>query len=299
MFFVCAIFALNKKCGRLLLMKNKTISIVYLSAGLCSLIYFIALISTDFAFYPSFSDCWLLLFLLCLAAFLIIHKRPANKKYIFLEQCKNKIRIAVKIIISIFLLIAAVNLFFICTPKVADGTVETEYLIMLGGGIKQDKTISATPLKRLEKSAEYLNNHPNTKVIVSGGQCNFSPCAEAPVLKYNLEKLGVDSNRIIMDDKAQDTIQNFIYSAQIIAEQKNISLKEVIEEPITIVTSRFHLRRSLRLAKRLGFKKVYGLASKTPALFVVNSYCREICSYIKLNLRILLTGKPESLAEEK
>lgn len=278
-------------------MKNKTASYIYLSTGILSFAYYIALKCANFSFVPSFAECWLLLSAILIVAFVFVHKRSVEKKYCFLEPCKKWIRNFVKVALSVCILISVVNLIFICTPDVSNEKVETDYLILLGGGINQDGTLSATPRKRLERAAEYLKEHPKTKIIVTGGKGRFAPCAEAPVLAKNLVELGVDSSRILEEDKALDTIQNFSYSADIISKEENISIDKVLKEPVTVVTSGFHLRRAMRLAKRMGFESIQGVAAKTPAVYVVNCYCREICSYIKLNLRILLTGKPCSLVE--
>jgi len=86
-----------------------------------------------------------------------------------------------------------------------------------------------------------------------------------------------------------------LFSVKILSEYENKTVQEILNAPVAVVTSDFHLARAERLAKRSGFTDVYGVASKTPALFVLNSYSREICSYIKLNLRILFTGKPSLL----
>lgn len=278
-------------------MKNRTASYIYLATGILSFVYYVVLKCANFSFVPSFAECWLVLSAILIVAFVFVHKRSAEKKYCFLEPCKKWNRNFVKIALSICILIAVVNLIFICTPTSSKNEIETDYLILLGGGINQDGTLAATPRKRLERAVEYLKEHPKTKIIVTGGKGRFAPCTEAPVLAKNLVELGVDSGRILEEDKALDTIQNFSYSVNLIANRENVSIEEVLKEPVTVVTSGFHLRRAMRLAKRMGFESIQGVAAKTPAVYVANCYCREICSYIKLNLRIMLTGKPCSLVE--
>lgn len=277
-------------------MKNKTAYIISGTIALFCGVYFCLLLSTDFSLYPSFSDCWIILAVLFGALFFKLKKEPAKEKFRPLKKFPQWIRITIAAVLLLCVLIATINLAFICTPKTADSSEETSYLIVLGGGIKQNATLGATPRKRIEKAAIFLKQHPQTKVIVTGGKGDFAPCAEAPILAEYLSSLGISNDRILQEDKARDTIQNFYLSAQLIAQDQNISLAQVLKQPITVVTSKFHLRRSLRLAKRMGFTQVNGLASKTPALFVINSYCREICSYIKLNLRIWFTKQPQPIA---
>jgi uncharacterized SAM-binding protein YcdF (DUF218 family) len=272
-------------------MKNKTVLFIYIVCAIVFAAYFAALqIASPSVL--SFSYFWLFLAALSSYAALRGGKR----------QDAEKVRkhTARRCIISFLLLcmcIAAINLVFICTPAESDGSAETAYIIVLGGGIRRDGTLTDVPKKRIEKAAEWMKQHPQAKAIVTGGQGKFAPCAEAPVLAVELEKYGIGQERIIQEDNAKDTIQNFEYSAELIAADQNsflhpVTVQDVLLQPVTVVTSKFHLRRAERLASRMGFKTVYGLGTKTAPLFVVNSYCREIFAYIKLNLRIFLTGKP-------
>jgi uncharacterized SAM-binding protein YcdF (DUF218 family) len=80
-----------------------------------------------------------------------------------------------------------------------------------------------------------------------------------------------------------------------LADYADVSEQEILESRIMVITNAFHLRRALRLTKRMGFKNTKGIAAKIPWYSVPHSYLREICSYIKLNVRILLTGKPKPI----
>ena len=80
-----------------------------------------------------------------------------------------------------------------------------------------------------------------------------------------------------------------------LAEFRGVSRQEVLETSTAIVTSRFHLRRSERLARRIGYTNIKGIPAACPAIYVPHNYLREICAYVKLNLRILLTGEPSRL----
>jgi uncharacterized SAM-binding protein YcdF (DUF218 family) len=132
---------------------------------------------------------------------------------------------------------------------------------------------------------------------VSGGTLHFLPVAEAPELKKLLEKNGVEASRILVEDQALDTIQNFKYSCKMLADFEGVSQQQILDSRIAVVTSYFHLRRAERLAKRMGFTQIKGIGSKTSPINVPHCYVREICAYIKLNLRILLTGQPKKLTD--
>lgn len=176
---------------------------------------------------------------------------------------------------------AAVNLFFILNPKLYDGTENASYVILLGGGITKDAKLAKSVENRVRAAAEYLKAHPSAIVVVTGGKGSFAPCAEAEVLKLALAAFGIDESRILEEDKAKDTFENFLFSAEVLSEHGQISKKAVLDSSVAVVTSRFHLARAEKIAERIGFSNVYGVAADIPPLFVLNSYCREICAFAK------------------
>lgn len=272
------------------------LSLIFLVLSVLSGAYFIliniASPGTFFGTIFSFSAVWFLLAVFFAVLFSL--ERRKVLKIIF-----GRISRAVKIILASLVfagfLIAVLNLFFICNPQLSNGKENVKYVIVLGGGITKDARLTDSVQNRVRVASEYLKAHPNSLAVVTGGKGSFSPCPESDVLKPALASYGIDESRILAENKAKDTIQNFMFSAELFAEHEGISVEEVLVSPVAVVTSDFHLARAERLAARMGFSDVYGVASKTPPLFVLNSYCREICSYIKLNLRILFTGKPKHL----
>ncbi len=215
----------------------------------------------------------------------------------FIKKIRLSVKLAFCFCAGILFLIFGINLFFICNPRLADGSEDVKYVIVLGGGITKDAQLTTSVQKRVKTAADYLKKHEKTLAVVTGGKGKFSPCPESDVLKPALESYGIEKDRVLAENKAKDTIENFLFSVKLISEKENISVSDVLNANVAVVTSDFHLARAERLSKRMGFKNVYGVASKTPLIFVLNSYMREICCYVKLNLRILLTGKPVNLQE--
>lgn len=238
-----------------------------------------------------FSIVWFWLGIFFIVLFLM--RRFSTWKFI-----KKRVKVVLASGVSVFAVIAIVNLCLITHPRLSNGTEKVDYVILLGGGITKDARLTDSVQHRVEVCGEYVKNHPEAITVVTGGQGPFSPCPESDVLKPSLVACGVDENRILPEPKAKDTIQNFQYSVQVLSQATGKTVEEILHSPVAVVTSDFHIARAERLAKRMGFTNVYGVASKTPSLFVVNSYAREIFCYIKLNLRILLTKKPVSLASK-
>jgi uncharacterized SAM-binding protein YcdF (DUF218 family) len=282
-------------------MKNRTTAYILLIIALAALGYFTALKIASPGFIISFTCIWFAAGVASLTACFIFFRRNKNDK----AECrwwKHLPAWAQKTMASFLaasVLAACISLYYILTPRLSDGQEKVNYLIILGGGIRQDATLGPVPLERIKKAAEYMKVHPEVKAVVTGGKGPLEPCTEALVMAKALAAQGISETRILQEGRARDTIQNFSYSAQIASADAGISIKDFLASPIAVVTSDYHLGRAERLAGREGYATLYGIAAETPALFIPDTYCREICSYIKLELRILLTGKPAAISTEQ
>ena len=241
----------------------------------------------------SFTHIWL-----ALGAYLIfVAIYRIKTKHSFWSVWKRWVKLTVVSLGTIAAVISIINLTLILTPAVVGTDEKAEHVILLGGGISKDGKLPKSVMTRVEKAAEYLNKNPESICVVTGGTLDWLPCPEAPELKRQLVLAGVNPERILVEDQAKDTIQNFQLSCKMLAEYQQTSVKEILETPTAVVTSRFHLRRSERLARRMGFTNIKGIPAACPPVYVLHNYVREICAYVKLNLRILLTGKPTSLIQ--
>lgn len=130
-------------------------------------------------------------------------------------------------------------------PKNLHGDV----IMLLGGGVSDkapDLTgVGAPSGDMLERTvtAVRIQKRLNVPIIVTGGVVFKGKAAEAPIVKRFLVDLGVPSERVIIEDKARDTIENAKYS-------KEICEKNGYKNPI-LVTSAYHMKRAV-----LSFKKV-------------------------------------------
>ena len=240
----------------------------------------------------SFTHIWLALGIYLI--FLGIYRIKTGHS--FWRSWKKWIKLTFVSLASLAGIIALINLIFILNPEIVSVNETAENVILLGGGVDKKGQLPKSVMTRVEKTAEYLNQHPQSVCVVSGGTLYWLPFAEAPELKNQLVNRGVEAERIIVEDQAKDTIQNFQFSCKMLAEYRGLSIEEVLEMPTAVVTSRYHLRRSERLARRIGYKNIKGIPAACPMIYVPHSYVREICAYVKLNLRILLTGQPKRIS---
>ena len=271
-------------------------NITLIILGIISIIYDFILIfinpGTFLDIVVSFTHIWL-----AAGAYLIFLGIYRIKKgHSFWSIWKKWIKLTVISLVAVGAVIAIINLSFILRPEVVSINDKAENVILLGGGIDKDGRLPKSVVTRVEKAAEYLKANPDSLCVVTGGTLKWLPYAEAPELKNQLVNRGIAPERILVEDQAKDTIQNFQFSVRMLAEYRGQKTEEILNTPTTVVTSRFHLRRSERLARRLGFKNIKGIPAVCPAIYVPHNYVREICAYVKLNLRILLTGKPERLS---
>lgn len=141
-------------------------------------------------------------------------------------------------------------------------------IIVLGSQVKGTTPAKAYPSKtlgeRLVTATTYAKANPTVKIVVSGGQGADEPISEAAMMRRYLEEHGV-RNQIIEENKSINTQQNLANSKKITKLGRTV-----------IVTSDFHMFRSLRLAKAAGIKPVSGLAAVSKSSATFRLYVREI-----------------------
>ena len=105
--------------------------------------------------------------------------------------------------------------YFIIKNARTDRDAGRDYLIVLGAAVYQDQP-SLTLVRRLEGALQYLNEHPKTIAIVSGGMGKGETITEAQAMHDWLIAHGVAPERIIMEPKATSTMENLQNSFDII-----------------------------------------------------------------------------------
>jgi len=158
---------------------------------------------------------------------------------------------------------------------------EARAIIVLGAGVHGTKPSLALQ-HRLEVAAEYLRENDNCIAVVSGGRGPQEMITEAQAMYSYMLELGIPEERIIMEDKAHSTYENFLFSKKI--------LDERFGEEYTAIfaTNDFHIFRAKIAAKKAGLGGIRGLGCPSPFYIVPNYYMREsmaILRYVLLGLR--------------
>ena len=278
--------------------KNNFLAIFLLFSGFVFIVYDVLLLClTPGTFLDnvfSFTHIWA-----ALGAYLIFcGVYRIKKERLFWSTWKKSVKICVLGVAAAGVIISVVNLCFILQPKLVDPEKSVDYVILLGGGIDKNGKLPGNVISRVEATADFLNRpeQKNAVVVVTGGTLHWLPFAEAPELKRQLVLRGVEEERILVEDQALDTIQNFEYSCHKLADFSGVSKQDVLNSDIVVITNYFHLRRAERLAARMGFTSIKGIGAPCEKIKALHLYVREICAYVKLNLRILFTGEPTLLS---
>lgn len=126
-------------------------------------------------------------------------------------------------------------------------------IIVLGGSIHAD--ISAergTPVvgnaaDRIIAAAALARRYPNARVVFSGGSANLlaNDAREADYAGAIFENLGIAKSRLIMERRSRNTQENAEFSKALVAPKAG--------EHWLLVTSAFHMPRSVGLFRKAGF----------------------------------------------
>ena len=154
---------------------------------------------------------------------------------------------------------------------------ETEYLVILGCQV--NGSLASLPLLRRGFNAvNYLKRHKNVKAVITGGQGPREDITEAEAMRRLLAENNIGEERILIEDKSKSTIENLKFADE---------LYNLHEKNIVIVTSDYHIFRSLSIAKKLGYKNVAGLSARSQVLVLPAYLLREYVAVVYY----ALTGK--------
>ncbi len=148
-----------------------------------------------------------------------------------------------------------------------NSTYDETYLIVPGAGLSGTGP-SRVLEERLKKAAEYLNRNSAAMVIVSGGQGIGEEMAEGDAMRNYLKRCGIDEGRIIVEDDAESTYENFRYSSAL-----------VNGESAVFITNDFHVVRSEQMAKLNGVDAKH-IGAPTPITLLPVSCAREMAAEI-------------------
>jgi len=192
---------------------------------------------------------------------------------------RNKaLRIIVTVVICLGLAIFCfVETLIISAAYAPEPTEEAGAVVVLGCGIFPDGHLSLSLKSRLDAAYAYLDAHPDTVCIVTGGQGSNEPRPEADAMRDYLVSRGIKADRIYTDTTSTSTEENLQNALEILC---GLGMEDRL---IAIATNDYHVYRATMIAEDMGMR-AFGLPAKTPLLVRLPSYMRECLAVINTAL---------------
>ena len=177
---------------------------------------------------------------------------------IFLERICKAVRKLPKVVIIVLSVIATAmvlhfTIFEVNVIRFANSqpAPDARYMIILGAKVNGE-TPSMEYQKRIEAAYNYAKEHPDIKIICTGGKGDDEAIPESFAAANFLIRNGVDASRVFKEEQSTTTEENFAYAKDFIKGD----LSDVV-----VVSSAFHLYRASLIAKREGYSNVSYIGS--------------------------------------
>lgn len=126
--------------------------------------------------------------------------------------------------------------------------------IVLGGSMRyydpvSERVVYSLSVDRLLQGLQLYHDGKIKKILLSGGSgyVNFKDWKESKLIAEVLLKSGVPAEDILLENESRNTYENAIHSAEMLREGKNGT-------KFLLITSAFHMRRSLMCFEKAGLK---------------------------------------------
>jgi len=207
---------------------------------------------------------------LILCVLMILYARHFNSwnQFLFHRQTKfEPVRIIILICSALILTLAIGTSLYMAVMKGPDPQKEGTILIF-GCGANADGTPSIMTKTRLDAALPYIEEYPDSAVIVSGGIDYVNGFTEADVMKSYLIGQGVDEDRIYLEGNSYSTMENLTNSWEIV-------LNENLDRNLIGVSNGFHSSRIRWFAKKAGIE-ITMVKAKTPWYLSITYRIREM-----------------------
>lgn len=160
----------------------------------------------------------------------MIEKSPASSR---------KAGATSKVLKALFVLVLAGALIFGAVLNGSHDHIqgEPEIMVILGCQVKPWGP-SILLQDRLDKALEYLEDHPDMTVVVSGGRGSDEHVSEAQAMADYLIEHGLSAEQVILEDQSYNTVQNLSKTRQLLER-----LGYDTRQDIVVVSNGFHLTR--------------------------------------------------------
>lgn len=189
----------------------------------------------------------------------------------FLEGLPGWIKLAAVCLVAFGAIVFIVVELLILGSFGAKAPPGADYCVILGAQVYADGP-SEVLKRRLDTAVNYLEENPDTIAVVSGGQGKDEPMSEAEGMYHYLIKSGIASDRILLENQSENTYGNLLYSSRLL---------DMEQSRVVVVTNNFHVFRAVKIAKKMGYREVSGLAADSVLGMLPNNLFREFFGVVK------------------
>jgi uncharacterized SAM-binding protein YcdF (DUF218 family) len=127
-------------------------------------------------------------------------------------------------------------------------------IVVLGGSIdpqlsaRHGVTVFKGATDRIVAAAALAHRHPQARIVFSGGNANLVASDAAKEADYAVsvfESLGISKDRLTMERRSRNTLENAEFSKALVAPKPG--------ERWLLVTSAYHMPRSVGIFRKVGF----------------------------------------------
>lgn len=179
---------------------------------------------------------------------------------------------------GLIVLLSAGVLFFLgraAAGGLIDSAGPARHAIVLGMAL-EDGAPTKDLLSRLDTAERYLAEYPDATLILTGGNADESGKTEAEMMRELLLARGVPEEKLLLEDRAATTKENF----------RNVAAMIDPAEPTVLISSGYHMERAVRTAEKAGFTAIL----RCPAPSDLRSFCASLTSEVVLTLNDLAKG---------
>ena len=236
---------------------------LFLIFGIVCILYYIGM-GLAVRFGQSMLWVWLVLGIVCIARFFLA------RSYVLAGipfPISPILRRWIHIVIAVGLVCFFAMECFIVSGAFRKPPKDLDAIIVLGALVTEEGPSGALQ-QRIAAADAYIGENPDVIVVASGGQGENEPMSEAACIASYLDMLR-EPKELIIEDQSMDTEQNI---------RNSLALLDEDVKTVGIVTSDFHIFRSLAIARKMGGGEYtfYGVPARSTVYGFVHYAMREV-----------------------
>lgn len=153
-----------------------------------------------------------------------------------------------------------------------------EYIIVLGAKVEGTNPSFALA-RRIEATADYMLENPDTIALATGGRGSDERISEGNAIANGLFSLGIEPSRVLVEDESTSTKENLLNGLYIIEENGGSANSKIV-----IVSSEYHVFRAKKLAESIGYRNISTKGSPSMLYLNPHYYAREFAALAKEKL---------------